>query len=161
MKKINTCNKPGKPFFFLRSEINTCNQPGQLSHRPTFFKFQINTCNKPGKNLWTTDCRLIPETRQDNYLLDHHEATLHRFLPFQDAVLHRLIIRQPYTGSFFQLTKLQLYKLQVCKFTLRNLLCDRQSSDGIYNPIPRQDSVTSPNGIYKPILLPTISRWNL
>ena len=27
--KINTCNKPGKPSLFLRSEINTWNKPGQ------------------------------------------------------------------------------------------------------------------------------------
>ena len=43
--KINTCNKPGKLSFFLRSEINTWNQPGQLSHRPTFSRSQINTCS--------------------------------------------------------------------------------------------------------------------
>ena len=30
-----------------------------------------------------------------------HQATLHRFPLFQDAVLHGLIIRQPYTGSSF------------------------------------------------------------
>ena len=43
--KINTCNKPGKLSFFLRSEINTWNQPGQLSPRPTFSRSQINTCS--------------------------------------------------------------------------------------------------------------------
>ena len=101
-----------------------------------------------------TDCRLIPETRQDNYLLDHHETTLHRFLLFQDAVLHGLIIRQPYTssffsdavlhglnirqpytGSFFQPTKLQFNK----HFQMASL-----------SPSP-QLSITSPDGIYKPI----------
>ena len=57
--KINTCNKPGKVSFFLRSEINTWNQPGQLSHRPTF-----------------SSSRLIPVASQGNIsgwlIVDQH-----------------------------------------------------------------------------------------
>ena len=72
------------------------------------------------------------------------------FLPSKDAVSHRLIISQPNTG--FLLSKMQFYTsslsgnlTQVPSFNLQKLRFNRQS----------------PDGIYKPIHLPTVSKWHL
>ena len=108
----------------------------------------------------------------------HHQSTLHRCPSFQDAVLHELIISQPYTGVL--LSKMQLYTsstsgnpTQVPSFNLQKLHLQmasispstcQQSPNGIYKPIPdkvlshlQMESISPsshtifPNGIYKPI----------
>ena len=115
--------------------------------------------------MWTTDRRLIPETRQDNYLLDHHQATLHRFLLFQDAVLHGLIIRQPYTDSFsfrcsFTLTHHQATLHRFSSFqdeVLHGLIIRQPYTGSFFQPTKLQLKKQSPDGIYNPILLSIIS----
>ena len=56
------------PSTIFKFQINTCNKPGQLSVDEWL---KINTCNKP-RNLsfFLLGQRLIPKTRQDNYLND-------------------------------------------------------------------------------------------
>ena len=51
-------------------QINIFNKPGQLSVDDWL---KINTCNKPGKLYFFSHKRLIPETRQDNYLNDRQK----------------------------------------------------------------------------------------
>ena len=88
----------------------------------------------------------------------HHQATLHRFLPskmqfhtdssssnstqvpsFQDAILHGLIISQPYTGSFLPRCKFTRTHHQVTlhRFLLSTykITIQQEFLDGIYKPI--------------------------
>ena len=105
--------------------------------------FNINTCNRLGNYLSFSGTQVLakesltrstPVSRQDNYPLDHHQATLHRFL----LSTYQVTIQQTFPDGIYKpIPDKILSPLQMAYLS--------PSPNGISKPIPASIVLTSAN----------------
>ena len=105
----------------------------------------------------------VPFMSRCNFTRTHHEATLHRFLLCLGAVLHGLIIKQPYTGSFVSRWSFILthHETTLHRFLLPKMQFYTDSSSGNPTQVPSfQDVVLHGLIIRQPYTGSFFPRWS-